>query len=294
MGRAPVIGDKVVVELREWESANSNPEGEIIEVLGAPDAEGVDMLSVLRNYDLPLRFPQNVLQEAEAIAKTRTNGAPTREEIVGREDCRAHDVVTIDPDDAKDFDDAICLQRHGADRWKLWVHIADVSHYVQPGNALDEEASKRGNSTYLVDRVIPMLPEALSNELCSLKPSVDRLTKCAEFLLAQDGRVLETKFYSAVIHSKRRFTYKQVFAILQSAPTSDPIDRMLRDAHEMAQRVRRARFKAGSLDMDFPENKIRLDEHGKVLRIERIENDFSHQLIEEYMLLANEAVAARC
>ncbi|HWX18674.1 MAG TPA: ribonuclease R [Candidatus Binatia bacterium] len=287
VGRPANIGDKVVVELQEWASRHTNPEGEIIEVLGAPDAEGVDMLSVLRQYQLPLHFPKEVLQEAHAIG---TEVTPN--ELVGREDCRRQDVVTIDPDDAKDFDDAICLQRVSAEQWKLWVHIADVSHYVKPGSALDLEARKRGNSTYLVDRVIPMLPEALSNELCSLKPNVDRLTNCVEFLLSNEGRVLSARFYPAVIHSRRRFTYKEVLAILQRKPL-DPIERMLHDAHELAQKIRRARFKAGSLDLDFPEMKIRLDEQGRIARIERVENDVSHQLIEEYMLLANEAVAGR-
>src|SRR4029079_17399969 len=179
------------------------------------------------------------------------------------------------------------------DRVKLWVHIADVSHYVKPGSALDAEARKRGNSTYMVDRVIPMLPEALSNGLCSLKPRVDRMTKCAEFLLSTTGEVLETKFYSAVIHSKRRFTYKEALQILLEKPSQDPIERMLHSCHGLAQHIRRARFKAGSLDLDFPENKIRLDAEGRVSVIERIENDVSHQLIEEYMLLANQAVAAK-
>jgi ribonuclease R len=335
VGRKPNIGDKVVVELLEWTSRNNNPEGEIIEVLGAPDEEGVDMLSVLRQYNLPLHFPKPVLAEARAIGSV-----VQPHEIAGREDCRSHQVITIDPDDAKDFDDAICLERTPQGQWKLWVHIADVSHYVKPGTALDVEARKRGNSTYLVDRVIPMLPEALSNELCSLKPNVDRLTKCVEFLVAEDGRVLSTKFYPAVIHSQRRFTYKEVFAILQerssqlgggnrraatiSAASSgatlanedaelssvpplarggvvaarqplpnDSIVQMLHDAHELAQKIRRLRFKNGSLALDFPETKIRLDEQGRVLRIEKIENDVSHQLIEEYMLLANEAVATR-
>jgi ribonuclease R len=288
VGRKPNIGDKVVVELLEWESRNTNPEGEVIEVLGAPDEEGVDMLSVLRQYNLPLHFPKPVLAEARAIGST-----VAAHEVAGREDCRSHQVITIDPDDAKDFDDAICLERTSQGQWKLWVHIADVSHYVKPGTALDVEARKRGNSTYLVDRVIPMLPEALSNELCSLKPNVDRLTKCVEFLVADDGRVLSTKFYTAVIHSQRRFTYKEVFAILQQPPSNDPIERMLHDAHELAQKIRRLRFKNGSLALDFPETKIRLDEQGRVLRIEKIENDVSHQLIEEYMLLANEAVASR-
>ncbi len=292
VGRPAQIGDKVVVELLNWESRNSNPEGEIIEVLGAPDEEGVDMLSVLRHYDLPLHFPKNVLHEAKLIAKSRPTNIPAAEELVGRVDCREHSVVTIDPDDAKDFDDAICLERISNDHWKLWVHIADVSHYVPTGSALDDEARKRGNSTYLVDRVIPMLPEALSNELCSLKPGVDRLTKCVEFLLSNNGAVLDAKFYSSVIHSKRRFSYKEAFAILQQPPTN-AVETMLHQANELAQSIRRARFKVGSLDLDFPETKIRLDAHGKVLLIEKVENDISHQLIEEYMLLANEAVATQ-
>jgi ribonuclease R len=292
-GRPANIGDKVVVDLRAWESRHTNPEGEIIEVLGPPDAEGVDMLSVLRHYSLPLHFPKKVLQDASALAKTHPGGEPAAAELQDRVDCRQHAVVTIDPDDAKDFDDAICLQPDTQNRWKLWVHIADVSHYVRPGTALDEEARTRGNSTYLVDRVIPMLPEALSNEICSLKPGVDRLTKCVEFLLSAEGRVLDAKFYSAVIRSKRRFSYKEALAILQQPPPHDPIGQMLHQAHAIAQRIRQARFRAGSLALDFPETKIRLDSHGRVLLIERIENDVSHQLIEEFMLLANEAVATR-
>jgi ribonuclease R len=287
VGRQPNMGDKVVVELREWVSRNANPEGEIIEVLGSPDEEGVDMLSVLRQYNLPLHFPKKVLHEARSVG-----GEVDPRDLAGRTDCRTHPVITIDPDDAKDFDDAICLQAAPNQQWKLWVHIADVSHYVSAGTALDDEARKRGNSTYLVDRVIPMLPEALSNELCSLKPDVDRLTKCAEFLLSAEGRVLKTAFYPAVIRSQRRYTYKEAFAALQRNP-ENPIEEMLHQANQMAQRLRRARFQAGSLDLDFPENKIRLDEHGKIIRIERVENDISHQLIEEYMLLANEAVAAQ-
>jgi len=288
VGRPAHLGDKVVVELREWESRHTNPEGEVIEVLGPPDAEGVDMLSVLRQYDLPRHFPKPVLQEAATIGAT-----VDPRDLAGRVDCRRHRVVTIDPDDAKDFDDAICLERVSPEEWRLWVHIADVSHYVKPGTELDAEARKRGNSTYLVDRVIPMLPEALSNELCSLKPAVDRLTKCVEFLVANDGRVLDAKFYQAVIHSQRRFNYGEVLAILQRPPARDPMEQMLHQANDLAQRIRRLRFKAGSLDLDFPETKIRLDEHGRIRCIERTSTDVSHQLIEEFMLLANEAVAAR-
>src|SRR5581483_6993791 len=276
-----------VVELSDWTSRNSRPEGEIIEVLGSPDDEGVDMLSVLRQYNLPLHFPKELLAEAKAIGND-----VKPHELAGRVDCRQHQVVTIDPDDAKDFDDAICLQPLPSGQWKLWVHIADVSHYVKPGTALDEEARRRGNSTYLVDRVVPMLPEALSNELCSLKPHVDRLTKCVEFLLSSSGQVLKTQFYPAVIRSRCRYNYREVLGILQRAPL-DSLEQMLQHAHKLAQQIRRDRFRAGSLDLDFPETKIRLDERGRVLRIEKVENDISHQLIEEFMLLANEAVATR-
>ncbi len=286
-GRPAQVGDKVVVELQEWKSRHANPEGEIIEVLGPPDAEGVDMLSVIRQYRLALHFPKRVLQEAQSVGREVKPA-----ERAGRVDCRNHQVVTIDPEDAKDFDDAICLERAGAGHWKLWVHIADVSHYVKQGTALDEEAARRGNSTYLVDRVVPMLPEALSNELCSLKSEVERLTKCVEFLLSAEGHVLKTQFYPAVIRSQRRYNYKEVLAVLQRRP-QDPIEQMLHDANALAQTIRRARFKAGSLDLDFPEVKIRLDDGGRVLRMERVENDISHQLIEEFMLLANEAVASR-
>ena len=288
-GRPARVGDKVVVELTGWESRHVNPEGVITEVLGPPTAEGVDMLAVLRQYDLPLKFPRPVLQEVKKYGKEVT--AQDRE---GRIDCRDHDVITIDPADAKDFDDAFSLTRAPKNRWKLWVHIADVSHYVKPGSALDQEAHHRGNSTYLVDRVIPMLPEALSNELCSLKPHVDRLSKCVEFLIDDSGKILRSKFYPAVIHSKRRYSYEEAFEVLQSkSAAKDETEQMLKDAGAIAMKIRQRRFANGSLDLDFPETKIRLDDKGRVSRIEQVDNDESHQLIEEFMLLANEAVAGR-
>lgn len=286
-GRPARVGDKVVVELKQWENRHKNPEGIITEVLGPPTADGVDMLGVIRQYDLPLKFPRKVLQEVGCFG-TKV----TAEERKGRTDCRQHDVITIDPADARDFDDAFCFQKVDDTLWKLWIHIADVSHYVKPGSALDEEARKRGNSTYLVDRVVPMLPEALSNELCSLKPHVDRLSKCVEFLIDNDGRVMRTRCYSAVIHSKRRYSYEEAMAVLERRP-EDHIEDMLCDAARLALKIRKRRFQAGSLELDFPETKIRLDDHGRVLCIEKVEYDESHQLIEEFMLLANEAVATR-
>ena len=281
----PTPGDKVVVALLPNEVGAL--QGEVIEVLGPPDGPGVDMLAIIRAYDLPGPFPAAVLAEARAFGDEVDPA-----DHAGRVDCREHPVVTIDPDDARDFDDAICVKREANGTWRLWVHIADVSHYVAPGSAMDVEASQRGNSTYLVDRVIPMLPEALSNELCSLKPHVDRLTKCVEFHLSRECRVMSARFYPALIHSHRRHTYAEALAVLEAkGRPADPLSAMLKDANELAQQLRRDRFAHGSLDLDFPEKKIRLDTAGRVLRVDTMENDISHQLIEEFMLLANEAVA---
>ena len=247
VGRPARIGDKVVVELREWQSRHTNPEGEIVEVLGPPDAEGVDMLSVLRHYDLPLQFPKAALQEARGFGDQVTPA-----EINGRTDCRSQQVVTIDPDDAKDFDDAIYLERADSDQWRLWVHIADVSHYVKPGTALDKEAQRRGNSTYLVDRVIPMLPEALSNELCSLKPEVDRLTKSVEFLLGGRRRRVEHPV-PRVGHPLASPVY--LWGSLRHTPTPPgriPSSGCCTRLIELAQVIRRNRFKHGVARPGFP------------------------------------------
>ncbi len=278
-------GDRVVVEITEWPSRHNAPEGKLVEVIGSPGAPGVDVESVIRQYELPTRFPAKVQAEAKRLG-AKVTAADRR----GRRDCRKHRVVTIDPVDARDFDDAISLERIEGRRWRLWVHIADVSHYVTPGSALDREARRRGNSTYLIDRVIPMLPEALSNELCSLKPGVDRLARSVEFVLTESGRVEQVKFHSTVICSKRRYAYEEAMAVLERKP-SDDIERMLHDAHRLAQKLRLVRFRAGALDLDMPEHKVMLDAKGRVSEVRRVENDVSHQLIEEFMLLANEAVA---
>lgn len=278
-------GDKVIVELSEWKSARSTPQGIITEVLGHPDGSGVDMLSVLRQYDLSSDFPKSVLKEVK-----RLGTKVSEDELKGRTDCRSHPVITIDPADAKDFDDAFSLTRSGENRWKLSVHIADVSHYVKPDSAIDKEAKSRANSTYLVDRVVPMLPEALSNHLCSLIPRVDRLTKCVEFLIDDDGQVLRSRFYSAVIHSKQRYSYEQAMEVIKNTPKA-PLEHMLHGANQLASKIRARRIKAGSLDMDFSETKIYLDDQGCIKNIETVDYDESHQLIEEFMLLANESVA---
>jgi ribonuclease R len=292
------IGDKVVVRIDSWDSPQMNPEGTIVETLGPANAPGVDMLSIIKKHGLPERFPEEVLTEADGIPEKIDPS-----ELAEREDCRRYEIVTIDPDDAKDFDDAIHVERlpasHGSHGgWRLQVHIADVSHYVRPGNTLDREARSRGNSTYLADRVIPMLPERLSNGICSLKPHVDRLTFAAFIDFDHSGKVRRSRFSRAIIRSAHRFTYKQAFAVLNNKDnhggTGVPksIADRLHTAWELASLLRRNRFAAGSLDLDFPEVKVWLDEEGRATKLERIENDISHQLIEEFMLAANEAVAA--
>lgn len=282
---APRLGDKVVVQLDTWESRHVNPEGHIIEVLGPSSAPGVDMLSVIRKYHLPTEFPRPVRDEAATIPES-----VSAEMSAGREDLREQFIVTIDPDDARDFDDAIHVERSPGGGWRLGVHIADVASYVKPGGALDREALKRGNSVYLPDRVIPMLPERLSNGVCSLKPNVDRLAHSVFIEFARDGRPKSHRFAKTVIRSARRLTYREAFAIIQSRP-NDLLSERIHTAWDLAALLRRNRFKHGSLDLDFPEVKVRLDAEGKPVQLERIENDESHQLVEEFMLAANEAVA---
>lgn len=278
-------GDKVVARLETWESRHVNPEGEIVEVLGPATAPGIDMLSIIRKYHLPTEFPGKVLEEAERIPEKVSERM-----FDGREDLRKKFIVTIDPDDARDFDDAIQVERQENGGWLLGVHIADVAAYVESGGMLDREARTRGNSVYLPDRVIPMLPERLSNGVCSLRPDVDRLTHSAFIQYDKRGIPKSARFARTVIRSARRLTYKEAFAILKSAP-HDQLSEELHRAWELAALLRRKRFEHGSLDLDFPEVKVRLDNTGKPIALERVENDESHQLIEEFMLAANEAVA---
>jgi ribonuclease R len=285
--KAPGRGDKVVVRLEPWESRHVNPEGEIVEVLGPASAPGVDMLSIIRKYDLPTEFPRPVIDEANRIPE-----AIAARMLEGREDLREKFIITIDPDDARDFDDAIHVDKIDPPEtgWRLGVHIADVSAYVNPDSALDREARRRGNSVYLPDRVIPMLPERLSNGVCSLNPGVDRLTHSVFIQFDKSGHARNVRFAKSVIRSAHRLTYKQAYSILQSAPR-DRLSEHLHKAWALASLLRRRRFEHGSLDLDFPEVKVHVDANGEPLKLERVENDESHQLVEECMLAANEAVA---
>src|SRR5437764_2798626 len=281
---APQVGDKVVVRLEAWESRHVNPEGEIIEALGPASAPGIDMLSIIRKYHLPTEFPRDVLDQAKGIPET-----VDARQFERREDLRGEFIVTIDPDDARDFDDAIHVEKIGSG-WRLGVHIADVAAYVEPDSPLDREARQRGNSVYLPDRVIPMLPERWSNGVCSLNPGVDRLAHSAFIHFDKHGNVKSARFARSVIRSAHRLTYKQAYAILTAA-SGDQLGERLHLAWELAALLRQSRFEHGALDLDFPEVKVWVDKDGHPAKLERVENDKSHQLVEEFMLAANEAVA---
>lgn len=289
------LGDIVVAELVGWDDPFSPPLARMTKVLGREDDPGVDMLAVIHKYGLPLEFPDAVLREAELIDEVID-----QEEIDRREDWREKQVFTIDPEDAKDFDDAICVTEKEGGGWELAVHIADVSHYVKSGSALDKEAQKRGNSVYLADRVIPMLPEKLSNGVCSLKPNVERLTHAAIMQFDEKGKMTSSRFASAVIRSHHRFSYEEAFELMQYdehqiAAIEDEKMRSLAvhlaRAWDLGGLLRRRRFANGALDLDFPEVRVVLDEKGRAVGVKRSEYDESHQLIEEFMLAANEAVA---
>lgn len=278
------VGDKVVAQLDRWENSHDNPEGHITEVLGAAGTPGVDMLSIIHKHSLPRDFPAPVSIDAEKFG-----GVVTASDLVGREDLRGRNIITIDPDTAKDFDDAIEVQPTDYG-WEVAVHIADVSHYVKHGTALDKEARKRGNSVYLVDRVIPMLPENLSNGLCSLRPGEDRLAFSVFAQINRDGTIRHVRFGRSVIRSAARLTYREAFALLQSPP-KDEVSHRVHAAWDCSSTLRKKRFAAGALDLEMPEVKVWLDKEGRPVKLELVENDISHQLIEELMLLANELVA---
>ena len=277
-------GQLVSVEPVPCGEEKKTPRGKIVEVLGYPDDPHVDMEAVIRKYGLPVEFPAAVLRELETLPHT-----PSSEELARREDWTNRTVITIDPASARDFDDAISITT-APSGWTLAVHIADVSHFVKPGSELDGEALRRGNSTYLPDRVLPMLPPLLSDDLCSLRPDVVRLTKVCEMKFDKKGKMLRARFADAFIRSKARLTYQEAFAMLKGNDKGE-VPSTVREAWNLASILRRNRYAKGALDLDFPEVRAVMDKDGRVTDIVTEEYDESHQLIEECMLAANEAVA---
>lgn len=283
-------GHQVVAEITSYPIGGRPAEGRVVEVLGWPDDPEVEVQSAIRRFDLPHIFGPAALAEAEGIAET-----VGPKELKGRVDLRPLLTVTIDGETARDFDDAVSLRREGA-HFRLWVSIADVSHYVKPGSALDQEAYLRGTSVYFPDRCIPMLPERLSNGICSLNPKVDRLTMTAEMLFDAKGTMVESRFYPSVIKSDARLTYTLVRQIIvddnrTATESHAPLVPMLLEMKQLALCLMEMRRKRGSIDFDLPEPEIVIGLTGKMEGIIRAERNLAHQLIEEFMLAANEAVA---
>jgi ribonuclease R len=288
-----VDGQKVVVRIVNYPEGRSAAEGEIIEILGHKDDPGVDILSIIRKHQLPEAFPAEVMNEADNAPESITE-----EEIAeqGRRDLRGLNIVTIDGEDAKDLDDAVNVQRLENGHYKLGVHIADVGYYVRESSELDKEAYDRGCSVYLVDRVIPMLPHRLSNGICSLNPQVDRLTMSCEMEFNEHMKVVKHDVFTSVIRTKERMTYSNVRKILEDEDPEllerySPLIDDFRLMKELAMKLRDARMRRGAVDFDFEESKIIVDENGKAVDIVKRERSVAEQIIEEFMLAANETVA---
>ncbi len=282
-------GQKVVVSLTDWPDVHTGPEGKIAEVLGYPDDPGMDILCLIKEFGLPLIFPEEVEQESQRIATT-----VGKEELAGRLDLRDKNCFTIDPADAKDHDDAVSLEIQPNGNYLLGVHIADVSHYVRENSELDREALKRGNSVYLVDRVIPMLPEKLSNEVCSLKPNRVRLSYSVIMEIDPQGKRVDYQIKESVLRSKAKLDYDEVQGFFNGDSPSKRIEGLENDLLEMRKLSRKLlerRLARGSLDFDLPEARVVLAKDGRVLDILRVARLESHRLIEEFMLLANQTVA---
>ena len=277
-------GDKVVVALEDWTDALLNPEGKIVEVIGVSGDSTAEVESVIKAYRLPTSFPR----EVESFVHGIPEEIPA-EEIKRRKDLRSIVCFTIDPDDAKDFDDAVSIEPLEGGSVRLGVHIADVSAYVKEGTPLDREAFSRGTSVYLANQVVPMLPEKLSNNLCSLKPKVDRLAYSCIMEVSEKGKVKKYEIVRSVINSKRRFTYEEVERILDAGVGE--FAKPLASLWELAKILRAGRMKKGSIDFDAPEAKFRYDERGKPVEVKVKARLKSHQLVEECMLLANQTVA---
>jgi ribonuclease R len=288
-GTAVKEGTKVVVHLDEWLEPDVQPTGKLVQVLGFPGDPGVDVLTVIHKFNLPMAFPRGVETEADEIP-----AAIAENEIARRLDLRHKTVFTIDPEDAKDHDDAVSLDVTSSG-YQLGIHIADVSHYVQPHSHLDKEARMRTSSAYLVDRVLPMLPERLSNNLCSLRENVDRLTLSVIVDLDKAGRVLRHKTCESIIRSKGKLSYDEVQLFLDSGKGFEERKRMglkLVAMQDLAKELIDRRMEVGALDFELPEYKVILDDKGIVQRVVKRRRQMSNRIIEEFMLLANRLVAS--
>ena len=277
-------GQKVVVEITEWPPQSENPFGEVKFVLGMPGNNDVEMDSILAEFEFPLYFSAASEKEADQF-----QDYIPKEEIIKRRDFRDVFTITIDPADAKDFDDAISLKKMNNGTWEIGVHIADVSYYVRPETAIDKEAYQRGTSIYLVDRVIPMLPERLSNQMCSLQPDKDRLCFSAVFEMDENAVITGEWFGKTIIHSNRRFNYDEIQEIIESG-TGDHAENIL-VFNKLATKLREERFRKGSFNFETQEVRFKLDEQGKPVEIYLREMKESNKLIEDFMLLANRKVA---
>jgi len=277
-------GQKAVVKIIEWTKHAKNPIGEVVEILGTPGDHDVEMKSILVNHNFPLSFPRAAEKEAAKIKETISE-----DEIRNYRDFRGVFTITIDPEDAKDFDDAISLKKVRENVWEVGIHIANVSHYVKEGSAIDKEGYERGTSVYLVDRVIPMLPEKLSNLVCSLRPNEDKLCFSAVFIMNEKAEVLEEWFGETIIRSNRRYNYEEVQAIIEGGDGDNKDELLI--LNDLAQNLRSARFKSGAINFNTVEVKFKLDENGKPLNTYIVESKEANWLIEEFMLLANRKVA---
>ena len=288
--KGAVTGHKVVVELTKYGGENKKPEGKVVEIIGHVNDPGTDIMSIVKGYDLPTAFPEKVLNQAERVAKDVSTA-----DMAGRMDIRDWQMVTIDGEDAKDLDDAISITRDG-NNYILGVHIADVTNYVQERSALDWEAYKRGTSVYLVDRVIPMLPHVLSNGICSLNAGEDRLALSCIMTINEKGSVIDHKIAETVVHIDERMTYTSVKKILEERDEAEmeryrELVPMFELMAELSGILREKRRQRGSIDFDFPETKMILDQNGRPIDIKPYDRNVATKIIEDFMLLANETVA---
>ena len=277
-------GDKAVVRITEWPDRARNPYGEVVDILGPAGENNTEIHAILAEFGLPYRYPEAVEKAANKIPD-----AITDEEIAAREDFRQVTTFTIDPKDAKDFDDALSIRRLSNGNWEVGVHIADVSYYVKPGSIIDKEAESRGTSVYLVDRVVPMLPERLCNEICSLRPDEDKLTFSCVFELNGNAEVQKSHIARTVIRSNRRFAYEEAQEVIETGE-GDYKEEILA-LNDLAQKLRKRRFDNGSINFDRHEVKFDIDESGKPIGVYFKVSKEANKLIEEFMLLANRTVA---